>query len=469
MGAMRVLFASSEVHPFSKTGGLGDVAAALPRALAALGHEVLVVSPWYRSLRAVPPPLWIGDVEAPFAGGFEAVGVGTMEAAGVRYAFVGHRDFQREDLYGYSDDVRRFCRFTRAVPQVAARLGFRPDVVHANDWHTAYLPLLLAHGWHLPDGFPGLPSVFTVHNVQYQGGSGLEEALWWLRLPGALADDYMNHFGAANAMQAALGHAERVTTVSPTYAAEIQRPEYGYGLDGTFRHIGERLVGILNGLDTESWDPSRDALLPQPYSAAATSGKTAARQALLDRLALTGEAPVLGVVSRLADQKGIDLLLAAGDRLVRQGWSLALLGSGDPGLERAVHDLAARHTGRVAAVVGFDEGLAHLFYAGSDALAIPSRFEPCGLSQLIAMRYGTLPIARDTGGLHDTIDHERTGFLFEHANPEGLLWATGLAFEAYGSERWTAMMQRAMGLDFSWERSARRYAELYQDVVASAR
>ncbi len=469
MGAMRVLFASSEVHPYSKTGGLGDVAAALPRALAALGHEVLVVSPWYRSLRADPPPLWIGDVDAPFAGGFEAVGVGTLEAAGVRYAFVGHRDFQREDLYGYSDDVRRFSRLTRAVPQVAARLGFRPDVVHANDWHTAYLPVVLAYGWHLPPGFPGLPSVFTVHNVQFQGESGLEEALWWLRLPGALADDYMNHFGAANAMQAGLGHAERVTTVSPTYATEIQRPEYGYGLDGTFRHIGDRLVGILNGLDTEAWDPSRDPHLPQHYSGADTNGKTVAKQALTARLGLTGDAPVLGVVSRLADQKGIDLLLAAGDRLVLQGWSLALLGSGDPGLERAVRDLAAHHAGRVAAVVGFDEGLAHLVYAGSDALAVPSRFEPCGLSQLIAMRYGTLPVARDTGGLHDTIEHQRTGFLFQHANPEGLLWATSLAFEAFGSEAWRKMMQRAMERDFSWERSARRYAELYRDVVASAR
>jgi len=469
MGAMRVLFASSEVHPYSKTGGLGDVASALPRALAALGHELLVVSPWYRSLRAEPPPLWIGDVDVPFAGAFEAVGVGTLEASGVRYAFVGHRDFQRQDLYGYSDDVRRFSRFTRAVPQIAARLGFRPDVVHANDWHTAYLPLLLAHGWHLPEGFPGLGSVFTVHNVQYQGVSGLEETLWWLRLPGAMADDYMNHFGAANAMQAALGHAQRVTTVSPTYAAEIQRPEYGYGLDGTFRHIGDRLVGILNGLDTEAWDPSSDALLPKAYSASDPAGKADARKALVERLGLSRDALVLGVVSRLADQKGIDLLLAAGDRLVRQGWSLAVLGSGDPGLEAAMRELGARHGGRVAAIVGFDEGLAHLIYAGSDALAVPSRFEPCGLSQLIAMRYGTLPIARDTGGLHDTIDHLRTGFLFEHANPEGLLWATGLAIEAYGDERWREMVRRAMELDFSWERSARRYAELYRDVVASAR
>lgn len=465
---MRVLFASSEVHPFSKTGGLADVAGALPRALAALGHEVLVVSPWYRYLRVDPAPLWIGDVDVPFAGGFEPVGVGTLERAGVRYAFVGHRDYQRESLYGYSDDVRRFCRLTRAVPQVASRVGFRPDVLHANDWHTAYLPMLMRFGWHLPDAFPGIPTVFTVHNVQHQGTSGLEETLWWLRLPGALAGDYMNHFGGANAMQAGLGFAARVTTVSPSYAAEIQRPEYGYGLDGTFRHVRGRLVGILNGLDTTEWDPASDPLLPRPFGASDPSGKAASRQALRQRLGLPEAPPVLGVVSRLAEQKGIDLLLAAGDRLVRQGWSLALLGTGDPGLERALAELAARHPGRVGALVGYDEALAHLIYAGADALAVPSRFEPCGLSQMIAMRYGTLPVARDTGGLHDTIEHEVTGFLFQHANPEGLLAAAATAHGAYGGPRWTRMMGEAMRRDFGWERSAKRYEEVYRAVVASA-
>lgn len=464
-----MLFATSEVHPFSKTGGLGDVSGALPHALATLGHEVLVVTPWYRTLRGGARPLWIGDVQVPFAGGFEAAGVGTLERGHVRYAFVGHADYQRDDLYGYSDDVRRFARFTRAVPQVAARLGFRPDVVHAHDWHTGYLPMVLAHGWHLPDGFPGLPSVFTVHNVQYQGTSGLAEALWWLRLPGALADDYMNHFGSANAMQAALGFAHHVTTVSPTYALEVQRPEFGYGLDGTFRHVRGKLSGILNGLDTHEWDPAADAHLPRPFDRRDLTGKADAKRALTAALGLDHERPLLGVVSRLADQKGIDLVVQAGERLVAQGWALALLGSGDAGLERDVRALAARHHGSVAAVVGFDEALAHLIYAGSDALAVPSRFEPCGLSQMIAMRYGTLPVARDTGGLHDTIDHQRTGFLFEHATPEGLLWATGLARAAYGGSSWPGMVDTAMRQDFSWEASAERYAELYRTVVASAR
>jgi len=466
---MRVLFVSAEVHPFSKTGGLADVAGALPRALASLGHEVLVVSPWYARLRASPPPLWIGDVPAPFAGAMEDVGVGTLERGDVRYAFVGHEDFRRDLLYGYPDDARRFSRFTRSVPQVAARVGFAPELVHVNDWHTAYLPMVLRHGWHLPVGFPGLPAVLSVHNVQYQGESGIDEALWWLRLPGALASSAIDHFGRANALQAGLGFAEWVTTVSPTYAEEIQRPEYGYGLDGTFRTVRDRLVGILNGLDTEEWDPAADPHLPAPFSAADPAGKAASKEALASRLGLERGRPLLGAVSRLAGQKGIDLMLAAGDRLVAQGWSLALLGSGESALERALRALAERHPAAVSVTTTFDEPLAHLIYAGADALAVPSRFEPCGLSQLIAMRYGTIPVARDTGGLHDTIDHGRTGFLFGPPNAEGLLWAAGMAREAFGTPAWRRMMARAMGQDFSWTRSAGAYAALYRDVVASRR
>lgn len=465
---MRIVFATSEVVPFSKSGGLADVAGALPIALASQGHEVLVVSPWYGTLSADPAPLWIGDVDVPFAGATEPAGVGMLERHGVRYAFVGHEDFRRPALYGYPDDVRRFARFSRAVPQAAVRAGFTPDVVHANDWHTGFLPMILEHGWHLPAGWPGLPTVFTVHNVQYQGEAGLEETLWWLRLPGALEGSYLDHFGRANAMQAGLGFADRVTTVSPSYAREIQRPEFGFGLDGTFRHLQERLKGILNGLDTRAWDPATDPHLPRPYRREDMAGKRAAKHALAARLGVAADRPLLGVVSRLADQKGIDLLLAAADRLVHQGWALALLGAGDAALEGEVRALDARHPSAVGCYVGFDEALAHLVYAGADALAVPSRFEPCGLSQMIAMRYGTLPVARDTGGLHDTIAHDETGFLFHHPNAEGLLWAAGVAHQRHGTPAWDDMVQRAMRQDFSWERSADTYLRLYQDVVASA-
>lgn len=464
---MRILFASSEVYPFSKTGGLADVAGALPAALVAQGHEVLVVTPWYASLRADPAPLWIGDVAAPFGAGFEGVGVGTLERDGVRYAFLGHDDFRRGAMYGHRDDVRRFARFTRAVPQAAERVGFRPEVVHANDWHTGYLPAVLAHGWHLPAGFPGLPSVFTIHNVQYQGESGLDEVLHWLRLPPALKASGIQHFGAANALQAGIDFAGRVTTVSPSYAEEIQRPEFGFGLDGTLAHVRAKLYGILNGLDTAVWNPARDPHLPEPYSADDPGGKAASRAALARELSLDASGgPAMGMVSRFAEQKGVDLLLAAVPWLVSRGWRLAILGAGDAALEGHAHELALAHPGRVGLRLGYSESLAHLIYAGSDALAVPSRFEPCGLSQLIAMRYGTLPIARATGGLKDTIHHGRTGFLFGPATPDGLMAAAEEAREAHVDGRAEAMRSEAMRSDYGWERSAARYASLYADLVA---
>ena len=461
---MRILFASSEVYPFSKTGGLADVVGALPEALAKEGHEVLVLSPWYKTLKAASP-LWVGDEWVPFDGGIAPCGIGTLEQNGVRYGFIGHEMFQRNSIYGYEDDTKRFCLFSRAVPQAAARLNFLPEVVHANDWHTGYLPMVLEHGWELPQGFPHTPSVFTIHNIQYQGGSGLEETLYWLRLPAALQNSYMNYFGRANAMQAGLGFAHKVTTVSPTYAAEIQSPAYGYGLDGTLRHIAHKLVGIVNGIDTDVWNPKTDTYIPKNYSLENLKDKEKNKASLCDAFGLDASKPIIGVVSRLVDQKGIDLFLEAATELLWQDWSLMILGSGEPKLEASMHYLTNSNPGRVGSFVGYDEGLAHLIYAGADALAIPSRFEPCGLTQMIAMRYGTLPIARATGGLVDTIDHDRTGFLYESLNVQGLLWASNVARGAYDAkDHWNYMMKSAMQEDFSWEGSAKQYLELYQSI-----
>ncbi len=463
---MRILFASSEVYPFSKTGGLADVSGALPEALARLGHQVLVVSPWYRTLKGDPAPLWVGDEWTPFDGGVTLCGVGHLHKNGVDYAFVGHEVFQRGSLYGYEDDAKRFCLFSRAVLQVAARLGFRPDILHANDWHTGYLPILLEHGWHLPEGFPHTRTVFTIHNVQYQGLSELDATLYWLRLPGALRESYLNRFGLANAMQGGLGFASRVTTVSPTYAQEIQRPEYGYGLDATLRHLEHKLSGILNGIDTELWNPASDPALPEPYDRENLGGKAQAKDALSERFGLSRERPLLGVVSRLAEQKGIDLLVESLPGLLVQDWNVIVLGDGDRALSAALHRYSASHYGRVASYLGYDEGLAHLIYAGADALAIPSRFEPCGLTQMIAMRYGTLPIARATGGLVDTVEHDVTGFLFENASTAGLLWASGVARGAFEApDHWRWMQGEAMQRDFSWRRSAQQYVDLYRSTL----
>ena len=463
---MRILFVSSEVYPFSKTGGLADVAAALPEALVKLGHEVLVISPWYQSLKAEPAPLWIGDIDIPFDGSFSRVGVGELQRQGVRYAFVGHEDFQRDKLYGYEDDIYRFCRFCRAVPQVSERAHFLPDVVHVNDWHSGFLPMLLQHGWHLPQHFVGRASVFTVHNVQYQGVGHLDSVLYWLRLPSALRDSYLNHFNSANAMQAAVGFADRVTTVSPSYATELYQTEYGYGLDGTFRHIAGKFSGILNGLDYAVWNPESDELIHKTYGVTSLEDKQVNKLAFCQRFGLDAQRPLAVVVSRLAGQKGIDIVVDAHQQLLEQGWSLFFLASGDAQLEQTIHQIS-QHP-HIASYVGYDEALAHQCYAASDSILIPSRFEPCGLSQMIAMRYGSIPIARKTGGLGDSIRHSDTGFLFESASSEGLLWASWVAYECYFNRNsdghWHQMVQNAMREDFSWEASAQRYLELYQEI-----
>jgi len=466
---VRILHASAEVAPFSKTGGLGDVVGALPGALVAEGAEVLVVTPWYATLGGGARPLWIGDVDVPFDGGMEHVGVGTLERGGVRYVFVGHPDFSRDELYGYPDDVRRFTRFTRAVPAVAARVGFVPDLVHLHDWHAGLLSVLLERGAHLPAGFAGRPSVATVHNVQYQGVAPLDDMLRWARLPQELAGSHVEHQRYGNSLRAAVGFADLVTTVSPRYAEELRDPAYGFGLESTFAALGQRLVGILNGIDVALWDPANDPHLERGFDAADLSGKAACRTALARELGLDADGPILGVVTRLADQKGVDVLLDALPELLQQGWRLALLGRGDAALEQQALAAAAAQPTRVAVRVAHDEGLAHRIYAGSDALAVPSRFEPCGLSQMIAQRYGTLPIVRATGGLLDTVRDEVDGFVFEAASVAALCEASQRAAQLWGSAAWRGLQRQAMRHDRSWRASARAYLARYGEVMGTHR
>ncbi|MDF1523030.1 MAG: glycogen/starch synthase [Trueperaceae bacterium] len=463
---MRLLHATAEAVPFAKTGGLADVLGALPAAQAAAGHDVLVVHPWYAALRADPPPLWIGDVSVPFDGGSVSVGVGTRDVtdrAGDtrRFAFVGHEAFRRPALYGYPDDAWRFALFARAVPEVAARLGFAPDVVHVHDWHAALLPALLRHGDHVPSGSAGRPTVLTVHNAQYQGHADAADVVRWARLPGELAGPLALH-GRGNLLHAGLVTADRVTTVSPGYARELGEGGVGYGLDATFAALGPRLSGILNGLDDVAFDPATDPALAHAFAADDLAGKRRCKEALEAELGLEAGRPLLGLVSRFADQKGIDLLIAAVPDLIDQGWNLAVLGAGDPGLEQAARSAFARHPGRVAGRVGYDDALARRIYAGADALALPSRFEPCGLAQLIAMRYATLPVARATGGLADTIDDDRTGFLFTDATPAALADALRRAREAYDDEaRWAVRRSAAARERFGWDRAVAAYDALY--------
>ncbi|MFN2321862.1 MAG: glycogen synthase [Trueperaceae bacterium] len=467
---MQLLHATAEAVPFAKTGGLADVLGALPAAQAAAGHAVLVVHPWYASLRADPAPYWIGDVAVPFDGADIAVGVGTLDLRTgdglVRFAFVGHEDFRRDALYGYPDDARRFALFARAIPEVAARLGFAPDVVHVHDWHAALVPALVRHAVHLPPVFGRPATVLTVHNAQYQGHADAADVVRWGRLPGALADGLALK-GRGNLLHAGLVSADRTTTVSPTYARELLDPAIGYGLEETFAGLEGRLSGILNGLDDVAFDPAHDPALAAPFDADDLTGKARCTSALEAEFGLEAGRPVLGVVSRFADQKGIDLVFGALPELIEQGWNVVVLGAGAPELEAAAARAFAGHPGRVGGRVGYDDALARRIYGGADALAIPSRFEPCGLAQLIAMRYATVPIARATGGLADTIDDGRSGFLFGPATVPGLVEAAGRARRAYADRAaWGALRAAAVRERFDWARAVASYDALYLTLQA---
>ncbi|MFC3833323.1 MULTISPECIES: glycogen synthase [Deinococcus] len=446
---MQVVHVGSEVFPYSRSGGLGDVLGALPTEQARLGAQVTVVSPWYADLAGTPVLVWEGALpEVSGALGSPVVRVGELMEAGVRYVFIGMDLFERPGLY-HPDDVWRYSLFSRAVLPVLRRLDVLPDILHGHDWQAG---LVVAHA-HLA----GQRTVFSVHNLQYQGRWNLPEAARWTGLPEwTLGQDGLEFHGDLSLMKGGLTFADHVTTVSPTYALEITTPQYGEGLDGLLVRLTRegRLSGIINGLDQERWDPRTDPDIP---AFADASGKAAARTALQQEFGLDG-APVLATVSRLADQKGIDLLVEALPELVKD-WNVVVLGGGDPLLTGAL--MGWSQHARVEFRQGLNEPLAHRIYAGADAFAMPSRFEPCGLSQMISMRYGTLPVVRETGGLVDTVPHD-IGFRFQDATPDALLEACRDALAEYGRpQAWAARIERGMALDFSWAGPAGQYLGLY--------
>jgi|GEM_PF-452347 len=433
----RVLHVASEVFPFSRTGGLADVLDALPRALAARGVEVTVLSPWYRDLGEAPTRvLELGEVH-----------VGEIVEGGVRFLFLGLPEFDRPGVYG-PDDVWRFIRFCRAAFPALDRLGVSFDLLHAHDWGAGLLCYFARER--------GVRSVFTVHNLQYQGRWNGLEAFPWTGLPGHVyAPDGMEFYGDLNLMKAGLVYADIVTTVSPTYAQEITTPELGEGLHDVLqrRFARSELHGILNGLDQERWDPARDAEVT-PFRDA--RGKAVNGAALRTEFGLD-EKPILAMVSRLVEQKGVDVLVEALPVLTVD-WNVLVLGSGDPRLEAALRVWDGRG---VRYVAGMNEPLAHRVYAGADAYVMPSRFEPCGLSQMIAMRYGAPPIVRDTGGLRDSVP-ENVGFRFPDATVTSLLVAARAAYRAFERRaEWRARVKTGMAMDFSWDVAAGKYLALY--------
>jgi starch synthase len=474
---MEILFVSSEVAPWSKTGGLGDVAGALPRALAARGHAVSVVSPRY------------GSIDARQAGFVRKEGVvrvrGEATAAWVKkgkptvWLLEHERLFgSRRGLYGegghdYGDNAERFAFLCRAALALPGATGMRPRIVHGNDWQTGLVPFLLRHEHAQDPNLAGARTVFTIHNLAYQGvfpkGVVPHLGLPW----DVFRYEAMEFHDQLNFMKAGLVFADALTTVSPTYAREIRTPEGGHSLDSLLRHRARDLHGILNGIDVEAWSPATDPNLPARYSARALSGKGRCKAALQRELGLPvrAEVPLAAVVSRLAEQKGIDLLVAAIPELLARDAQLVVLGSGERILEEALARAASGRPDRMAVRLGFDEALAHRIEAGADLFLMPSRFEPCGLNQLYSLRYGTVPVVRAVGGLEDTVEDydgwaHGTGFKFRDYHPAALLLAVRRALDVHRDRRaWRGLVSRGMAQDFSWDRSAASYEQLYRGLV----
>ncbi len=473
---VRIVYASSEMAPYAKTGGLADVSAALPKALAARGHEVTCFLPRYGSI-PFPPGRFIGSVHVPVDSLHRSAGFYESELGpGLRVIFVEHPPFfDRPGLYGdatgdFGDNAFRFAFFCRAVLEFCRSRGYRPDVVHAHDWQTGLVPVYLKSFYEGDPTLYRVPTVFTVHNLAYQGHFPAA-TLGPLGLPESLAtEDALEWNGNISYMKGGLLFSEMVTTVSPTYAREIQTSEFGQGFDAVVRSRSEDLAGILNGVDYEEWDPRHDRHIAAPFDDLDHRGKAACKKALLEEFGLESapDLPVIGIISRLVHQKGFDLVAAALEPILARRLRMVVLGAGEPEVEAGLREFVRRDPSRFGVRFHYDLGLAHRIEAGADMLLIPSRFEPCGLTQLYSMRYGTIPIVRATGGLVDTVQHldprgrTGTGFLFEHADVSGLLWAIDEALSVYARPGpWSSLMQRAMSRDFSWALSAERYEAVY--------
>ena len=491
--SLRVLHVTAELYPWVKSGGLGDVAAALPPALTALGVDARLLLPGFAGfLDAFPGITDVARLNTPFTAERVRVGLARVPGSELLAYLVDQPGFYDRpgnpyagpDGHDWFDNHRRFGLFGWIAAELAcgADPGWSPHILHLHDWHGGLAPAYLAAR---PPAGDHVPTVFTIHNLAYQG---LFPAALFAELalpPGFFSVDGVEFNGLVSFIKAGLFYADYLTTVSPTYAREIQTPGFGCGLDGLLRTRAGSLTGILNGVDPRVWDPRYDPILPRTYGVEdAASGKPLAKAALQRHLGLADreDAPLFGVVSRLTPQKGLDLLLACLPEFVTDGSRLAILGSGDSDLEHGFSVAAAAHNGAIAVEIGYDEALSHLIIAGADIMLVPSRFEPCGLTQLYALRYGTLPLVRRVGGLADTVvdatavslaDGSADGFAFDGDNPPALIAAVRRATALFRERAiWLRMIGRAMTRDFSWTAAARRYVAVYRelrpDLVPSA-
>lgn len=482
----RILFVASEVAPLVKTGGLADVAQALPQALHDQGHDVRICMPCYRG---VPPEHrggHAGTVIVNLGGQARYGGIRSSCLPGSRlplYLIEHEGYFDREHPYGrdreYADNCERFAFFCAAVLDAIPQLGWQPDVVHCNDWHTALLPVYLREGIHPSRVWRGMPTVFTIHNLGYQGRYGQEEFAATGLAPALFSPDGLEFEGGLNLMKGGIGFAHKVNTVSATYAREIQTPRFGQGLDGFLRTRRDDLSGIVNGIDPEVWNPQNDPHTAAAFSQGRMGGKTRCKEALRKALDLpAGGAPLFAMVTRLVWAKGMGLVLGAIEEVLPKGIQFAVLGTGDRQIEVALTKLAAQWPEQVSVRLTYDEALSHQFYAGADFFVMPSLFEPCGLSQLYSLRYGTAPIVRKTGGLADTVTdaspanlakETATGIVFAQESPAALRRAFVRALHLYEDDKAFKRVRRTgMQEDHSWDRASRQYVDLYEMAAESA-
>lgn len=476
---MNVVFASAEAAPFVKTGGLGDVAGSLPAALQKAGANVIVMVPLYGTISDEYKSKMEHVTEFYVSLGWrnEYCGLERLIHNGVTYLFVDNkRYFDRDYPYGFFDDGERFAFFSKAITESLQYLpdGFKPDILHCNDWHTALAPVFLREFYQGMPLYENVSTIFSIHNIAFQGqfsAKVLEDICGLAHIPAAAYQLTCGH-DAINFMQGALNYSDAITTVSPTYAGEIQTPAYGEHLDGVLRRRREALQGIVNGIDTDHFNPETDPAIAQNFSVDDRSGKAVCKAKLQEELGLTvrDDQPLMTMVTRLTRQKGMDLVTYALDRILSNGVQVAVLGTGDYEYENALRYFASKYPGQMSARIQFDPTLSQRMYAGSDMFLMPSLFEPCGLSQMIAMRYGTLPVVRETGGLKDTVipynyeTGEGTGFSFANFNGEEMGDAVFRGARLFwdNHDAWNNVVTQAMNQDFSWTRSASKYMDLYR-------
>ncbi|MCC6443390.1 MAG: glycogen synthase GlgA [Armatimonadetes bacterium] len=482
---MKILIVAAEVAPFAKVGGLADVAGALPKALKALGHDVRVVMPCYKMIESNPGCVTVMEhLSVPL--GYETLH-GFIKKVEIEpkipvYLIGSDRYFAKatesKKVYDMEAGAAPYVYFSRAVPEMLLHLEPRwmPDVIHANDWHTGLTPTYLATVYSDHPELGKAATAFTIHNLAYQGDFDYE-ILAYAGLPSGLFTlDQLEFYGRVNCMKGGIVFSDMVSTVSPTYAREIQTEEYGCRLEGLLRYTADqsRLRGILNGIDYEEYDPVTDSRIPFNFSSEDPSGKAKNKAALQEEsgLPVSPRVPLFGLISRLADQKGLDLIAAIRDQLMALDMQFVLLGTGDPQYEEAFRALEAAYPDKMKANIGFNMNLAQRIYAGCDFFLMPSRFEPCGLGQMMSLRYGTVPVVRKTGGLADTITEfdpatgKGNGFIFSEYRPEALLECIQRGLYAYrNGAAWAKLVANALSCDFSWNQSAQEYLRFYREAL----